>query len=317
MTAGQYFVVVQHPKENNIFDVIRQGDFVVGASPVRWTTLFRISGEGSLKGSEAADALTVALDNPAIDDTYSRVQFQVSPNPPQLPHAFYGTITIEGKPAPVNTNVSTTVAGGKDEINYILTTQEGEYGGTDDNSPDLMVQGSIEKGAPIVFFIDGKQAEVYDVAAGGQWQETYPFKPGRVTNLNLRVSTALADLYYINASSGNGGVIEPGGVVEVVPGSAVTFTITASQGYKIQNVLVDGESKGAPATYTFTNVTSNRTLAYIHHIRQRWQRHLLYHRILRGWRGYRTRRGCRGHARQCCYLHDHRKSGIQDPGCPG
>ena len=145
MTAGQYFVVVQHPMENDIFDVIRQGDFVVGASPVRWTTLFRISGEGSLKGSEAADALTVALDNPAIDDTYSQVQFQVSPNPPQLPHAFYGTITIEGKPAPVNTNVSTTVAGGKDEINYILTTVEGEYGGTDDNSPESDGAGQHRK----------------------------------------------------------------------------------------------------------------------------------------------------------------------------
>ena len=261
-----------------------------------------------------------------------------------------------------------------------------------------MVQGSIEKGAPIVFFIDGKQAEVFDVAAGGQWQETYPFKPGRVTNLNLRVNTALSDLYYITTSSGNGGVIGPGGVVEVVPGSAVTFTITANPGYKIQNVLVDGESKGVPATYTFTNVTSNHTLSatfttsgsdgsgtyyitassgdggviepggvvevvpgsavtftitaspgykiqdvlvdgeskgvlatytftnvtsnhtlsdYIHLIRQRWQRLLLYQHILRGWRCYRTRRGCRGRARQCCYLHDHRESGIQDPGCPG
>ena len=135
MASGEYFVIVQHPMQNDIFDVIRQGDYVVGASPVRWTNLFKISGEGSLQGSEAADALTAALDDPAIDDTYSRVQFQVSPNPPQLPHAFYGTISLEGKPAPVNTNVSTTVAGGKDGINYIVTTVEGEYGGSDDTSP--------------------------------------------------------------------------------------------------------------------------------------------------------------------------------------
>jgi hypothetical protein len=261
MTSGQYFVIVQHPMQNNIFDVIRQGDYVVGASPVRWTNLFKISGEGSLQGSEAADALTVALDDPAIDDTYSQVQFQVSPNPPQLPHAFYGTVTIEGKPAPVNTNVSTTVAGGKDEINYILTTVEGEYGGTDDSSPELMVQGTIEKGAPVAFFVDGKQAEVYDVAAGGQWQETYPFKPGRVTNLNLRVNSVLPAHYYIDASSGKGGGIEPDGLVEVVSGSSVTFTITASPGYIIQNVLIDGDAKGMPDTYTFTNVTGNHTIS--------------------------------------------------------
>jgi hypothetical protein len=67
--------------------------------------------------------------------------------------------------------------------------------------------------------------------------------------------------YYISASSAEGGTIEPGGVVKVVPGSAVTFTITANPGYKIQNVLVDGESKGVLGTYTFTNVTGNHTLS--------------------------------------------------------
>ena len=124
-----------------------------------------------------------------------------------------------------------------------------------------MVQGTIEKDAPIVFYVDGKQAEVYDVAAGGQWQATYPFGPGRVTNLNLRVNSALPAHYYINTSSGEGGSIEPGGLVEVVPGSSVTFAITASPGYAIQNVLIDGDAKGVPGTYTFTNVTGNHTIS--------------------------------------------------------
>ncbi len=261
MAPGQYFVIVQHPMQNDIFDVIRQGDSVVGASPVRWTTLFAISGEGSLQGSEAADALVAAMDNPAIDDTCSKAQFQISPKPPQLPQAFYGTIKIDGKPAPAKTNVSTTVAGGKDEINYLVTTVEGVYGGTDDASPELMVQGTIQKGAPIVFFIDGKQAEVYDVAAGGPWQETSPFKPGRVTNLDLRVNAALPDLYSITTSSGAGGTIEPGGPVEVVSGSSVAFTITASPGFHLQNVLVDGAAMGVIPTYTFTNVTGNHTIS--------------------------------------------------------
>ncbi len=261
MTPGQYFVIVQHPMQNDLFDVIRQGDSVVGASPVRWTTLFTISGEGSLQGSDAADALVAALDDPAIDDTCSRAQFQVSPKPPQLPQAFYGTITIDGKPAPAKTTVSTTVAGGNDEKNYLVTTVEGVYGGTDDASPELMVQGTIQKGAPITFFVEGKQAEVYDVAAGGPWQQTSPFKPGGVTNLDLRVNAALPDLYSITTSSGAGGTIEPGGPVEVVSGSSVTFTITASPGFQIQDVLVDGVAEGVPATYTFTNVTGNHTIS--------------------------------------------------------
>jgi PGF-CTERM protein len=77
LTSGQYFVVVQHPMYNDIFDVELQGDFVVGAYPVRWSNLFKLYGAGSLQGSDAANALTIAMDNAAIDDTYTKLQFLV------------------------------------------------------------------------------------------------------------------------------------------------------------------------------------------------------------------------------------------------
>jgi len=77
MTSGQYFVVIQHPMYNDEFDAIVQGDYVVGAYPVRWSRLFQLLGTGSLQGSDAANALTVALDNPDIDDTYTKLQFLV------------------------------------------------------------------------------------------------------------------------------------------------------------------------------------------------------------------------------------------------
>lgn len=77
MTSGQYFVVVQHPMYNDEFDAIIQGDYVVGAYPVRWSQLFKLLGTGSLQGSDAANALTVELDNPDIDDTYTKLQFLV------------------------------------------------------------------------------------------------------------------------------------------------------------------------------------------------------------------------------------------------
>ena len=51
----------------------------------------------------------------------------------------------------------------------------------------LLVQGSIETGAPVTFFADGARAECYDVNAGGPWMQTYPFSAGGVTSLNLRV----------------------------------------------------------------------------------------------------------------------------------
>lgn len=67
--------------------------------------------------------------------------------------------------------------------------------------------------------------------------------------------------YVITASAGNGGTISPNGNVSVVRGSDKVFTITAKDGYRISNVIVDGESVGAVSTYTFRNVTTKHTIA--------------------------------------------------------
>ena len=89
MAAGQYFVVVQHPMYNEVFDVWpsspvagdKNKDLVAGSYPVYGNTLFRLQGEGSLQGPDAAGALVQALNNPAIDDIYARLQFLV-----EVPH---------------------------------------------------------------------------------------------------------------------------------------------------------------------------------------------------------------------------------------
>ena len=85
MAAGQYFVVVQHPMYNDIFDVwpapsvpgASNLDLVVGSYPVSGNTLFKLQGPGSLQGSDAAEALVQALNNPSVDDTYAKLQFLV------------------------------------------------------------------------------------------------------------------------------------------------------------------------------------------------------------------------------------------------
>ncbi len=85
MAAGQYFVVAQHPMYNEIFDVwpassvvgSNNKDLVVGSYPVAGNTLFKLQGPGSLQGSDAAEALVQALNNPSVDDTYAKLQFLV------------------------------------------------------------------------------------------------------------------------------------------------------------------------------------------------------------------------------------------------
>lgn len=84
LANGQYFVVVQHPMYDGVFDVYEgTGDnrgYVVGTYPVsdEENRKFRFSGAGSLQGSDAANALIDAIDDPAIDDNYAKSQFMVA-----------------------------------------------------------------------------------------------------------------------------------------------------------------------------------------------------------------------------------------------
>jgi len=80
--------------------------------------------------------------------------------------------------------------------------------------------------------------------------------------------SALSDFYVgesgahtISATAGANGSITPSGAVPVNDGASQGFTIAANAGYVIQDVLVDGVSQGAVASYTFTNVTADHTIS--------------------------------------------------------
>ncbi len=61
--------------------------------------------------------------------------------------------------------------------------------------------------------------------------------------------------YIITATAGENGSISPSGSVEVKGGADQTFTITADEGYEIENLKVDGSDVSAASSYTFNNVT--------------------------------------------------------------
>ena len=65
----------------------------------------------------------------------------------------------------------------------------------------------------------------------------------------------------ITASAGANGSITPSGAVGVSHGADQSFTITPDTNYHIADVLVDGSSVGAVASYAFTNVTADHTIA--------------------------------------------------------
>ena len=111
---------------------------------------------------------------------------------PVLPHAFYGSVTIDGTAAPIRavveargTGVSTGIEG-----NPIPVTEAGKYGGPAGFDPKLVVQGDITDGTNLTFYVNNVTAQCYDVQAGGEWLDSYPFKSGDVTVLNLKVGEA-------------------------------------------------------------------------------------------------------------------------------
>ena len=73
LSAGQYFVVIQHPMMNKIFDIQAAGGLIIG-TPGSGFTPVAIT---NLQAAAAANALIKALDSQNIDDTYVKLTFIV------------------------------------------------------------------------------------------------------------------------------------------------------------------------------------------------------------------------------------------------
>jgi hypothetical protein len=67
--------------------------------------------------------------------------------------------------------------------------------------------------------------------------------------------------HIISATAGANGSISPSGMVSVYEGDDQHFDFSANPGYHISNVQVNGQSIGAVASYTFSNVTGNHTIS--------------------------------------------------------
>lgn len=65
----------------------------------------------------------------------------------------------------------------------------------------------------------------------------------------------------ITSSVGSNGTISPLGATSVTDGTDQAYTITASGGYHISDVVIDSVSVGAISTFTFTNVIADHTIS--------------------------------------------------------
>jgi hypothetical protein len=140
---------------------------------------------------------------------------------------------------------------------YTITASAGANGSI---SPSGAV--GVSHGANQTFTITPNSCyHVADVLVDGS--SVGPVTSYTFTNVtaNHTISATFAiNPYTITATAGVNGSISPSGAVTVNCGSGQTFTITPNPGYTVQDVRVDGNSVGAVASYTFTNVTSNHTI---------------------------------------------------------
>ncbi|OUQ22026.1 hypothetical protein B5E80_15940 [Flavonifractor sp. An135] len=70
-----------------------------------------------------------------------------------------------------------------------------------------------------------------------------------------------ANTFWISAQATAGGSMTPSGKLRVMEGDTPSFTITPREGYRLQDVLVDGRSVGAVTTYRFAPVTASHTIS--------------------------------------------------------
>jgi hypothetical protein len=151
---------------------------------------------------------------------------------------------------------------------YTITASVTNYDSSTPGNGSITVNGSappamVNAGASITYTVTPNAGYVvYSVLVDGTQKggiTSYTFsdvKANHTIDAYVRPIT-----YTITASAGPGGSISHPGVNTVNSGSDMTFAITPNPGYHIDDVLVDGVSAGAVATYPFSNVTDNHTIS--------------------------------------------------------
>ena len=64
-------------------------------------------------------------------------------------------------------------------------------------------------------------------------------------------------MYTISVVAGDHGDISPGGTFEAEAGSDITFTLSPDEGYRVFDVLINGDSLGSVETFTLLNIDQN------------------------------------------------------------
>jgi len=128
------------------------------------------------------------------------------------------------------------------------------------NADLVFPAGAVDGGANPAAFIVSKHD-------GSAWQKVTAANPTatsiRAAGLTSLGSFATGEQLYVavTSSAGAHGAIAPLGVTPVAYGDSLPLSFTPDVGYHVADVLLDGGSVGAPASYTLQNVIAPHTVA--------------------------------------------------------
>jgi hypothetical protein len=168
------------------------------------------------------------------------------------------TYTFSNVTAPHTISVSLSA-----KNHSLSVTKSGTGAGVVTSSPsgincgsDCSVEYSADTSVTLTVSPDDKSTFTgWSGACNSKYTCTVSMDAAKSVTANFAMKT-----YIINATSGTGGGLSPSGSVKVNHGTNQTFTISTDTGYRIADVLVDGQSAGAVSFYTFSNVAATHTI---------------------------------------------------------
>jgi len=243
LANGQYFAIVQHPMQDNKFNIDASGDYVKLNNGIN---LFKITGPGSLQGSDTADALIAAIseheahDNTYTNDTYTIIPFQVTDTGSGATAGSGVTISADGdKSYYLGEKVIIRGRNTDSDTTYLFITGPGTF----KDGPGIPTNGG-NLTSPLQGVVSGNQGSFTTVKTNPDKTWEYVFYTA-----NLPVDAGTYNIYAVSQPK----ALDPAGPAAVGDGiilkkpfiTAQISPATISQG---QPINVSGFAEGEPET---------------------------------------------------------------------
>jgi PGF-pre-PGF domain-containing protein len=198
----------------------------------------------------AAVVFTVLMVTSVVAVPWTAAAQEEQPEGP--PASYYGSVTIDGEPAPTGTTIEAVVDG--DVVGSITTNESGQYGGPGLFEDKLLVSqtDSIENGSELRFFVDN--GEIERTEATNTDPDTVKWESGDVQEVDLTFEN-VPDSDDTSSGGGGGGADDADGpdnseTVTLAIGASEQNSATFEAITNVESVTVDSPDSTGDVTVT-------------------------------------------------------------------